>query len=83
MTEKDTDTSGSESYVIVNTRTGLQEAGPFPPDEVRDRLAETREKLRSEAERCPVFVPTDLKLRRYEDTGTERAAGEQQETGDE
>lgn len=58
----------SEQYVIVNTKTGLVEAGPYPIREARDMMFKTRNKLRGQIESVPIYVPTDLKLRRYEDT---------------
>lgn len=69
-------TNGTVQYVIVNTKTELVESGPYPAEEARDRLAETREKLREQIDDVPIYVPTDLKLRRYVEPGMERGEGQ-------
>jgi len=60
--------SDTEKYVIVNAKTELVEAGPYPAEEARDKLAEIREKLREQTKDARVYVPIDMKLQRYEDT---------------
>lgn len=59
-------------YEIINLKTGLVEAGPYPPDEARDKLVETREKLKAETEDSHLYIPVVLKLRRVDDTENEK-----------
>lgn len=60
-------TDTEPQYEIVNKQTGTVEAGPYPYDEAKDRLRETRAKLKEQANSTPIYVPIRLRLRKAHD----------------